>query len=550
MSKYAIGIDFGTGSGRVVVIDVKTGEIAGSHVTEYKHGVISSTLAYSDKELKRDTALQHPQDYLDVLEQSIPQSLTNAKVNSADVIGIGLDFTACTILPVNESLEPLCFDPKWQVEPNAWVKLWKHHAAQKQANRINTLAKERKEEWIQRYGGIISSEWMLPKVLEIMEDSPDVYDETTYFIEAADWLTSLMTGTLKRNSCAAGFKGIWSEKSGYVSKDFLQALHPSLKNIYDTKLAGEVVSIGEKAGYLTDQFAEKIGLQAGTPVAMGMIDAHAGVPGAGVATPHKMVLVMGTSTCHMLLSDKERLVEGISGVVKDGIIPNYYAYEAGQAAVGDIFAWFTKESVPAYVNENAQKQGKSIHQYLEELAQNLEPGSNGLLALDWHNGCRTPLVNSDLSGVIIGLNLSTKPEEVYRALIEATAFGTKMIIDTFQQQDINIEELVACGGLPQRNKLFMQIYADVTNMPIKVSNSDITPAIGSAMYGAVVAGSKNGGYDTISEAAKQMVPSGGTKYYPNEENVKQYRVLYKEYKKLVEYFGKGKNDVMKLLKNF
>jgi|SRR5690625_1782802 len=549
MSKYSIGIDFGTGSGRVVVIDVRTGEIAGTHVTEYKHGVISSTLPYSEKKLKRDSALQHPQDFIDVLEQSIPKSLAEAKVNNEDVIGIGLDFTACTILPVNESLEPLCFDSKWKHEPNAWVKLWKHHAAQEQANRINELAKERNEEWLQRYGGIISSEWMLPKVLEIVEDSPDVYDETAYFIEAVDWLTSQMTGTLKRSSCAAGFKGIWNEKEGYVSKEFLKALHPSLENLYETKLAGEVVAIGEKSGYLTAEFAEKIGLRPGIPVAMGMIDAHAGMPGAGVTTPHKMVIVMGTSSCHMLLSDKERFVEGISGVIKNSIVPGYFAYEAGQAAVGDIFSWFTNESVPAYIVEKAREQEKSIHQYLEELAQKLSPGANGLLALDWHNGCRTPLVDSDLSGLFIGLTLSTKPEEMYRALIEATAYGTKMIIEKFKHQDIEITELVACGGLPQRNKLLMQIYADVTGMPIKVDSSTITPAIGSAMYGAVVAGSNNGGYDSISEAANQMVPSSNIVYYPDEENVKKYNLLYKEYKKLVEYFGEGKNNVMKLLKS-
>src|SRR5690625_4357008 len=257
---------------------------------------------------------------------------------------------------------------------------------------------------------------MLPKVLEIVEDSPDVYDETAYFIEAVDWLTSQMTGTLKRSSCAAGFKGIWNEKEGYVSKEFLKALHPSLENLYETKLAGEVVAIGEKSGYLTAEFAEKIGLRPGIPVAMGMIDAHAGMPGAGVTTPHKMVIVMGTSSCHMLLSDKERFVEGISGVIKNSIVPGYFAYEAGQAAVGDIFSWFTNESVPAYILEKDREQEKSIHQFLVDFIKKLTPGANGLLALDWHNGCRTPLVDSDLSGLFIGLTLSTKPEEMYRAL--------------------------------------------------------------------------------------------------------------------------------------
>lgn len=549
MSKFAIGIDYGSGSGRVAVVNVKTGEVAGTHVTEYKHGVITDHLPHNHIKLKRDTALQHPQDYIDVLEQSIPLSLQAANVKAEDIIGIGIDFTACTIIPVNESFEPLSFNKKWKDNPNAWVKLWKHHAAQEQANRMNELAIDRNETWLKRYGGIISSEWMLPKVLEILEDSPDLYRETTYFLEAADWITTIMTGVLKRNSCAAGFKGTWDKEDGYLSKDFLKALHPDLEDIYDHQLSGKVVSIGQKAGHLTVEFSKRIGLPEGIPVAMGMIDAHAGVPGSGVTTPDQMVLVMGTSTCHVLLSDEEKFIDGISGVVKNSIIPDYYAYEGGQAAVGDIFAWFTKENVPAYVQENAEKQGETIHEYLEKLATKLSPGSNGLLALDWHNGCRTPLVDSDLSGAFIGLKLSTKPEEMYRALIESTAFGTKMIIDHFNENGIEIKKLVACGGLPQQNHLLMQIYADVTGMPIQIASNTITPAIGSAMYGAVVAGVENGGYDNITDAAKHMASLEDFQYEPHKENNEKYEHLYKEYKKLVDYFGKGKNDVMRYLKN-
>lgn len=548
MSKYTIGIDFGTESGRVVVVDVKTGDIVSTDVTEYRHGVIDNELPYSKHTLKRDTALQHPQDYIDVLEQSIPKSLSKAQINKNDVIGIGLDFTACTMLPVDENFKPLCFHEKWKNSPHAWVKLWKHHAAQEQADRINELAKLRNEPWLSRYGGIISSEWMLPKVLEILEESPDLYDETAYFLEAADWITTIITGTLKRNSCAAGFKGTWSSEEGFVSKSFLQALHPHLKDIYEDKLSGDIVTIGNKAGHLTEQFAKRMGLVPGIPIAMGMVDAHSGVPGAGVTEPNKMVLVMGTSTCHMLLSDKEKFIDGISGVVKDGIIPNYFAYEAGQAAVGDIFAWFVRECVPAYVKENASKQGINIHRYLEQLASKLPPGSNGLLALDWHNGCRSPLVDANLSGMFVGLTLSTKPEEMYRSLIEATAFGTKMIIEKFIEHGINIEELVACGGLPQRNRLLMQIYADVMGMPIKISNSTVTPAIGSAMYGSVAAGADNGGYDTIQEAAQNMAASYSEVFIPNNLNHKKYQSLYEEYKTLVDYFGRGHNDVMKRLR--
>lgn len=547
MGKYAIGIDFGTASGRVVAVDVKTGKVAGTHSTPYRHGVITEKLPGSETVLKRNSALQHPQDYLDVLVMSIPACLQEAAIHPEDVIGIGIDFTSCTILPVNENFEPLSFDARLANEPNAWVKLWKHHAAQNQANRINQLAKERNEAWLKRYGGIISPEWILPKVLEILEDSPEVYENAAYFMEASDWITAIMTGVLKRNSCAAGFKGIWNKESGYINKGFLKALHPKLENIYENKLSGDVVSIGQKAGNLTADFAKKIGLKEGLPVAMGIIDAHAGVLGSGVTSPDQMVLVIGTSTCHMVLSENEKFVDGISGVVENGIIPDLFAYEAGQAAVGDIFDWYTKENVPSYIEKNAQEAGKSVHEYLEGLAQKLDPGSNGLLALDWHNGCRTPLVDAGLSGVFVGLTLTTKPEEMYRALIESTAFGTKLIIDQFAHEGILVNELVACGGIPHKNKMMMQIYADVTGMPIKIASNTLTPAIGSAMYGAVAAGSTNGGYDTIKEAAKKMASLEDFQYEPNPINTKKYAVLYMEYKKLVNYFGKRKNNLMKQL---
>ncbi len=549
MSKYAIGVDFGTGSGRVVVADIMNGDIIGSHITEYSHGVITSTLPESEKVLKQDSALQHPQDYLNVLEMSIPRSLEKANVDKKDVIGIGLDFTACTILPVDEFLQPLCFEPKWKEDPNAWVKLWKHHGAEEQARRINALAIEKEQAWLNRYGGSISSEWMLPKVLEIVEESPKVFEATAHILEASDWLTSLMTGELKRNSCAAGFKGTWNKNEGYVSEEFLKALHPAMENIYNSKLSGDVVPVGEKAGQLTKEFAEKIGLLEGTPVSMGIIDAHAGVLGSGVTTTNEMVLVMGTSTCHMVLSEKEIFVDGISGVVEDGIIPGLFAYEAGQAAVGDIFEWYIEESLPAYVKESAKKDGVTIHKWLESKASQLPPGANGVLALDWHNGCRTPLVNSNLTGMLIGLTLHTKPEQIYRALIEATAFGTKLIIEQFQQAGIEINGLVACGGLPKKNELMMQIYSDVTGMPIKIMSSPIAPAIGAAMCGALAAESKTGGDIDLTTLAKQMVPESNHVYHPISENTKQYNTIYDEYRRLVDYFGRGTNELMERLKS-
>jgi L-ribulokinase len=546
--KYSIGIDYGTESGRAVLVDILTGEIIVTHVTPYKDGVIDHKLPNSSITLDPDFALQNPADYLSVLTTSVPEVIRQSEVNPQDVIGIGVDFTSCTILPIDDQLEPLCFKESFRENPHAWVKLWKHHAAQDEANRINEIVLKRGEEWLKRYGGKISSEWMLPKVWQVLDEAPEVFDKASYFIEAADWVIAKMTGILKRNSCAAGYKGTWHKQEGYPSPEFLSILDPRLENLYETKLRGEVVSIGSKVGELTVEMAKLMGLEPGTAVAAAIIDAHAGVPGVGVIEPGKMVLVMGTSTCHMLLSEKEVHVEGISGVVEDGIIPGYYGYEAGQSAVGDIFAWFVEENVPAYIHEEAKKENISVHELLEKKALNLKPGESGLIALDWHNGNRTPLVDTDLSGLLLGITLATKPEEIYRAFIEATAFGTKSIIDTFIQNGIEVSELYACGGLPHRNRLLMQIYADVTNMEIKISNTTLTPAIGAAMFGAVAAGRKNGGFDSVVEAAKKIPGLKEETFKPIPENVEVYKILYQEYCNLQKYFGRGENCVMKHLK--
>ncbi|RFU61798.1 ribulokinase [Peribacillus glennii] len=548
MKKYSIGVDFGTESGRAVLVDVSNGDIVATHVTPYKHGVIDKELPYLDVKLDQDFALQNPEDYLSVLSASVPQVIGQSGIEPTDIIGLGLDFTACTILPTDDQLEPLCNKEKFRGNPHAWVKLWKHHAAQDQATRINTLAEQHGEIWLKRYGGKISSEWVLPKVWEVLQKAPEIYDEASYFIEAVDWITSKMTGELRRNSCAAGYKGMWHKKEGYLAPEFLNKLDPRLSNLYETKLRGEVVPTGTSAGTLTKDMAELMGLPEGIAVSAGIIDAHAGVPGVGVSEPGKMVMVMGTSTCHMLLSENEVLVEGISGVVEDGIIPGLFAYEAGQAAVGDIFAWYVEHNVPAYIREEAKAGEISVHELLEKKASKLTPGESGLIALDWHNGNRTPLVDSDLSGLIIGLTLSTSPEEIYRALIEATAFGTRSIIDTFRKNGVEVNELYACGGLPHRNKLLMQIYADITNMEIKISNTTLTPAIGAAMYGAVAAGADNGGYDSVVEAGRNMAGLKEESYKPIPENAAVYEELYHEYVRLQAYFGRGENNVMKRLK--
>ncbi|MDF2650633.1 MAG: ribulokinase [Paenibacillus sp.] len=460
MSKrYAIGVDYGTESGRAVLVDLSDGTEVADHVTPYPHNVIDEKLPISGIKLAYDWALQHPQDYIDVLTQSVPAVVKASGVNPADIIGLGIDFTACTMLPIDKEGQPLCFNPVLTNNPHSWVKLWKHHAAQDEANLINEIAESRGESFLPRYGGKISSEWMIAKVWQILNEAPDIYEQTDRFLEATDWVVSQMTGQsdIVRNSCTTGYKSIWHKKDGYPSKDFFKALDPRLENLTETKLRGDVVPLGTKAGELTEAMAKLMGLKAGTAIAVGNVDAHAAVPGVGVVTPGKLVMAMGTSICHMLLGTEEKEVEGMCGVVEDGIIPGYLGYEAGQSAVGDIFAWYVEQGIPAYVQAAAEQEGTNVHEWLERHASAYKPGETGLLALDWWNGNRSVLVDSELNGLILGFSLLTKPEEIYRTLLEATAFGTRKIVDAFHNNGVEVQELYACGGLPQKNRLLMQI---------------------------------------------------------------------------------------------
>ncbi|MDQ0192660.1 ribulokinase [Paenibacillus wynnii] len=546
--KYAIGVDYGTQSGRAVLVDLADGTEVADHVTPYPHHVIDEFLPGTGQKLEYDWALQHPADYIEVLKRSVPEVIRESGIDPADVVGLGIDFTACTMLPVNEKGEPLCLLPEYQENPHSWTKLWKHHAAQDEANEINRIAAERGEKWLPRYGGKISSEWMMAKVWQTLNEAPEIYEAADQFLEATDWVISQMTGNIVRNSCTAGYKAIWHKADGYPDKEFFKALDPRLENLTETKLRGEIAPLGTKAGELTPEMAEMIGLVAGTAVAVGNVDAHAAVPAVGVVTPGKLVMAMGTSICHMLLGDTEREVEGMCGVVEDGIIPGYFGYEAGQSAVGDIFEWYVEEAVPSYVTKAAAEEGVNVHEWLEKRAAAYNPGQTGLLALDWWNGNRSVLVDTNLTGLLLGCTLLTKPEEIYRTLLEATAFGTRKIVDAFHSNGVAVDVLYACGGLPQKNRLLMQIYADVTNREIKVAASKQTPALGAAMFGAVAAGSEKGGYDSIVDAAEKMARVREESYLPIPENVAVYEKLFQEYSRLHDYFGRGENNVMKHLK--
>jgi L-ribulokinase len=547
--KYSIGLDYGTQSGRAVLVEIQSGKEIATAIMPYRHGVIDEYLPGTDIKLQVDWAIQDPDDYLEVLYNTVPRVIEESKVKVEDIIGIGIDFTACTMMPVAKDGQVLCQKDEYRKNPHAWVKLWKHHAAQRQANKLNAIAELRKEEFMQYYAGKISSEWLLPKIYQILEEAPEIYEVTDRFMEAADWITMKLTGVDIRNTCTAGYKGLWNKKNGYPSREFFKAVDSRLENIIKDKLNAEIRPIGSKAGNLIAAMAEKIGLREGIAVSVGNVDAHVAVPAVKIVEEGKLLMVMGTSTCHLVLGKEEKIIEGVCGVVADGIIPNYYGYEAGQAAVGDIFQWFVANAVPKIYLEEAESKGTDIYCLLEEKATMLKPGQSGLLALDWWNGSRSVLMDADLTGIIIGYNILTKPEEVYRTLVEATAFGTNRIIEAFKDGGIEIKELYACGGLAEKNKMLMQIYADVTNMEIRISDSAQTPALGAAMFGAVAAGKEGGGYDSIFEAAQNMARLKEDVYKPIASNVQIYKKLYTEYRKLHDYFGLGENNVMKTLKN-
>jgi len=558
--RFVLGIDFGTLSARALLVDVNNGAEVAAAVHEYADGVITDTLPRDTKRLPPDTALQNPADYLAALKAIVPGVLREAGVTAEQVVGVGTDFTSCTMLPVAADGTPLCLDAKWARNPHAWVKLWKHHTAQPEANRINELARQRGEAFLHAYGGRYSSEWFFSKLLETVQKAPALYSAAARFIEAGDWIVWQLCGAERRGISGAGFKAMWVQPvrpddvgtpgSGtaaawtYPSREFFRALHPNLTNVVDDKLAAELLPPGAKAGGVTKEMAKLIGLREGTPVAIGNIDAHAAVPACGVTIPGKLVMILGTSTCHLLVGDSRTEVEGMCGVVADGVIPGYWGYEAGQAGVGDLFAWQVAHATPESVHLEARKAQQTVYDFLETRAATLRPGQTGLLALDWWNGCRSVLMDSDLSGLIIGTSLGTRSHEVYRALLEATAFGTRKIIDAFAGKGVSVDELCACGGLAHRSPLLLQIYADVTGRPIQVAASEQTCALGAAMHGALAAGV----YADMHEAAEHMVRPSRTTYHPNRKHKSVYDQLYTEYGRLHDHFGRDTHSTMKVLK--
>lgn len=542
--QYVVGVDYGTLSGRAVVVRVSDGAEVGSAVHPYPHAVMDTELSAgpaAGQRLPAAWALQVPADYVEVLRVAVPAAVQSAGIDPGDVIGIGTDFTACTMIPVTSDGTPLCELPEYADRPHAYVKLWKHHAAQGQADRITALAHERHEPWIARYGGLISSEWQFAKGLQVLEEDPDLYARMDHWVEAADWIVWQLSGTFVRNACTAGYKGM-RQDGDYPSPDFLSALNPGFGAFVAEKLGGEIGELGSRAGGLTAKAAEWTGLPEGIAVAVGNVDAHVTAPAADACEPGQMTAIMGTSTCHVMSSDTLAEVPGMCGVVDGGIVAGLWGYEAGQSGVGDIFGWWVANGVPAAYAERAAASGVSVHELLTDLAAAQEVGEHGLVALDWHSGNRSVLVDHELSGLLLGLTLTTRPEDIYRALLEATAFGTRTIIEAFESSGVEVTELVVAGGL-LKNRFLMQLYADVIRRPLSTIVSEQGPALGSAIHAAVAAGA----YSDVREAGSVMGSRVRSAYTPNEDRARQYDAVYAEYVTLHDYFGRkgdGTNGVM------
>jgi len=540
MSKYVLGLDFGTNSCRSLIVDVSNGNELASSVYSYPSGQEGIIIDPSNPNLAR----QIPADYLSGSEYTIKEAIriakeTNPNFNPKDIIGIGVDTTGSSPLPVDEKGTPLCFDKRYKDNPNAMVWLWKDHTSYAEAEQITNLAAKIRPQYLSKIGGTYSSEWFWSKILHCKNVDADVFNTAYSFVEICDWIPAVLAGNtnpseIKRSVCAAGHKAMFNASwNGLPDKEFLESLSKGLSSLRD-RLYNDSFSAEHLAGYLSKEWADKLGLSTNVAVAVGAFDAHMGAVGAGVSEG-TLVKIVGTSTCDiMVLPNNKPLndIPGVCGIVDGSVMNGYFGIEAGQSAVGDIFLWFVNNLVPEKYGTTQEEKFKN----LELAAGELLPGETGLLALDWNNGNRTILVDVRLTGLLLGQTLHTQPHEIYRALIEATAFGALAIIDRIEEYGVKIYDVVNCGGLAVKNPLMMQIYADIIGRPMKISSSNQTPALGASIFAAVAAGKKNGGYDSVEEAQKTMTGLSKT-YTPDDTNNKTYKKLYMIYRQLHDAFG-------------
>ncbi len=550
--KYALGLDYGTNSCRSVIIDLRDGDEIASHVFLYPTGKDGILLDPKDPNVAR----QHPQDYLDGAVMITKEAIKKAKRNKpgfdpADIVGIGVDTTGSTPMPVDDKGTPLALLSKFKKNINAMAWLWKDHTGHAEAARITELASEMRPQYLAKCGGTYSSEWFWSKVLHCKNAAPEVFAAAHSFTECCDYIPAVLTDNTKnpaRSICAAGHKAMYSDEwNGLPDKEFLGKLDPALASLRD-RLYSKAVPSDQLAGRLSMEWAHKLGLQPGIAVAVGAFDAHMGAVGAGIAEG-TLVKILGTSTCDMMVMDAGKKladIPGVCGIVNGSILPGFYGIEAGQSAVGDIFLWFVNNMVPGSYGRNADEKFTN----LAKAAQKQKPGGHGLLALDWNNGNRTILTDARLSGLLVGQTLHTEAHEIYRALIEATAFGALTIIKRIEEYGVPIKEIINCGGLAVKNPLLMQIYADVTNRPMKVSRSDQTCAVGAAIFGAVAAGKEASGFAGVQEAQSALCGVRNKVYLPIPENREIYSQIYGLYRSMHDAFGTGAwsgklNNVMK-----
>jgi len=535
--KYTIGLDFGTNSVRALIVDVANGEEVGTSVWNYAHGesgVVTDT-RYPD------LARQHPMDYMTGTEIAIRNALSQAReykdFSPDQVIGIGVDTTGSTPLPVDRNGIPLAFNKNFEDDPNVMAWLWKDHTAHVEAAQITEKAREMRPEYLAKCGGVYSSEWFWSKLLRCKRVAPDVFEAAYTWVEIADWIPAFLVGMEKpdmliRGICPAGHKAMYHPSwGGYPDEIFWGNIDKDLVRIRRT-LPDKTYSIAVSAGGLSPQWADRLGLLPGIQVAVGAFDAHLGGIGSGIR-PGTLVKIIGTSTCDMMvapLSEPLPDIPGLCGVVPESILPGSYGLEAGQSAVGDIFNWFVNEIQPG-----GSKTGS--HDALTRRAEKLKPGESGLLSLDWHNGNRTILVDQRLTGMLVGMTLHTTPEEIYRALIESTAFGARVIMERFEAYGLKVDRIVNCGGISAKNPMVMQIYADVMARPLEIARSSQTCALGAAIAASVVAGSTHGGYDDFDTAMDRMTGVLEQKFLPIPSHVRVYNRLYALYRQLHDIFG-------------
>lgn len=528
---YSIGIDYGTSSGRVFLVDTTNGNIVSSYIKAYSHGTISETL--NGQELPHHYFLQHADDYVDILKHGVKHVLEESQVNRDEVIGIGIDFTSCTIVFLDDQFEPLHNHNDLKDNPHAYVKLWKHHGAQDEATLMKEVSEQHDPSWIQYYGHNVNSEWMIPKILEVKKHAPEILERASYIMEAGDYLVSLLTGNNTRSNCGIGFKGFYNEQDGF-NYNFFKAVDSELPTIIKEKCEAPVINIGESAGCLTSAFQQLWDLASNVQVSPFIIDAHSGVLGVGAIEEGAFTSVIGTSTCHLVLDTKQVPIPAITGSVKDAIIPGMYAYEAGQPAVGDLFN-YSANLAPKEIVDEAQAQDRSVLEQLEILASKIDITKQHVTVLDWHNGNRSILSDSHLTGSVIGLTLTTPYEMIHRAYIEATAFGTKMIMQQFENNQIDIHTVYAAGGIPMKSELLIDIYANVLNKPIVVIDASNATALGAAMLGAFVGGA----YDSLEDTVVAMKQPIYYSKHPDPEKVEQYERLFKRYQSLHDLLGKS-----------